>query len=42
MVKLIGWLVLGILRDKTMADKLMYNPNDDKQNNSYCRLQLVV
>ena len=22
----------GILRDKTMDDKLMYIPNDDKQN----------
>ena len=22
----------GILRAKTMADKLMYNPNDDTQN----------
>ena len=23
---------LGILRDKTMADRLMYIPNDDTQN----------
>ena len=29
-------------RDKTMADKLMYIPNDDKQNYPFCRLQLVV
>ncbi len=25
-----------------MADKLMYNPNDDTQNYPICRLQLVV
>ncbi len=25
-----------------MADKMMYIPNDDKQNYSFCRLQLVV
>ena len=29
-------------RDKTMADKLMYKPNDDTQNYLFCRLQLVV
>ena len=27
--------------DKTIADKLMYVPNDDTQNYSFCRLQLV-
>ena len=25
-----------------MADKLMYIPNDNKQNYPFCRLQLVV
>ena len=25
-----------------MDDKLMYIPNDDKQNYPFCRLQLVV
>ena len=34
--------VLRIYRDKTMADKLMYIPNDDAQNNPFCRLLLVV
>ena len=29
-------------RDKTMADKLMYIPNDFIQNCPFCRLQLVV
>ena len=28
-----------ILRDKTMADKLIYIPNDDTQNYPFCRLQ---
>ena len=28
--------------DKAMADKLLYIPNDDKQNYPFCRLQLVV
>ena len=32
----------GILRDKTMADKLMYIFNDDTQNYPSYRLQLVV
>ena len=27
---------------KTIADKLMYIPNNDKQNYPFCRLQLVV
>ena len=26
----------GILRDKTMVDRLMYFPNDDKQNYPFC------
>ena len=30
------------LRDKTIADKLMYIPNADTQNYPCCRLQLVV
>ena len=33
----------GILRDKkTVADILMYIPNDDTQQHPFCRLQLVV
>ena len=28
--------------DKTMVDKLMYIPNDNKQNYPFYRLQLVV
>ena len=31
-----------ILKDKKMADKLMYIPNNDTQNYPYCRLKLVV
>ena len=40
-----GWgdtLHLLILRDKTMADKLMYISNNDTQNNTFFRLKLVV
>ena len=29
-------------RDMTMADKLMYIPNDDTQNYLFCILQLIV
>ena len=29
-------IITGILRDKTMADKLLYIPNDDKQNYPFC------
>ena len=32
----------GIYRDRTMADKLMYIPNDDTHNYPFCKLQLVV
>ena len=32
----------GILMDKTIADKLMYMPNDDTQIYPFWRLQLVV
>ena len=32
----------GITRDKTMADKLMYIPNDDIKNYNICRIELVV
>ena len=32
----------GIYRDKTIADKLMYIPNNDTQNYLFFRLQLVV
>ena len=28
--------------NKTMADKFMFIPNDEIQNYSFCRLQLVV
>ena len=31
-----------IYRNKTVADKLMFIPNDDIQNYPFCRLQLVV
>ena len=31
-----------IQRDKTMVDKLMHIPNNDKQFYPFCRLQLVV
>ena len=30
------------LREKTMADKLIYIPNEDTQNYPFCRLLLVV
>ena len=30
------------LRDKTMVDKLMYVPMNDKNNNPFCRLQFMV
>ncbi len=32
----------GILRDKTMADKLIYIPNDDTKKYPFCRFKLVV
>ena len=32
----------GIWRDKTMADKLMYIPNDDIQNYNFWKLKSVV
>ena len=32
----------GTLRDKTMGDKLMYNPYYDKQNFPLLRLKLLV
>ena len=31
----------GILRDKTMDDKLIYIPNDDKQEYPICKLKLL-
>ena len=39
----LGWqgLAPGIWKDKTVADKLMYIPNDDKQNYPFYKLQLV-
>ena len=30
------------IKDKTMADRLMYIHNDDTQNHPFCRLQLMV
>ena len=38
----LGRIFTGILRDKTMADKLMYNSNKVTQNYPFCRLKLVV
>ena len=35
-------IFLWDVRDKTIAVKLMYIPNDETQNYSFCRLQLVV
>ena len=32
----------GIWKDKTIADKLMYIPNDDNQTYPFCRLKLVI
>ena len=32
----------GILRDKTMNDKLMCIPNYDKQNCTFCTIKLLV
>ena len=32
----------GTQRDKTLADKSMYIPNDDTQNYPFCTLKLVV
>ncbi len=29
------WISIGIYRDKTMADRLMYIPNDDTQITSF-------
>ena len=37
-----GTCFSGIYRDKTMADELMYIPNDDTQNYPICRLLLMV
>ena len=46
-VDLIFWLsekykIRGIYRDKTMGNKLVWIPNDDKQNHPFYRLQLVA
>ena len=35
-------IVAQLSYDKTMADKLIYFPNDKIQNFYFCRLQLVV
>ena len=34
--------ISGIKRNKTVADKLMYIPNDDTQNYYFYRSELVV
>ena len=34
--------LVEILRDTTMDDKFMYNPNDDKHNYPYCKLKSLV
>ena len=36
------WFIVRNYRDKTMADTLMYVPNDDTQNFLFCRLQLGI
>ena len=33
--------LVNSVASKTMADKLMYMPNDDTQNHSFCRLKAV-
>ena len=33
---------MKIYRDRTIAVKFMYIPNDDTQNYPFCKLQLVV
>ena len=38
----VGGIGSGILRDKTVGDNLFYKLNDDKQNNSLCKLKLLV
>jgi hypothetical protein len=35
-------IVTGIIMDKKLADKFMYIPNDNTQNYTFCRLNLVV
>ena len=35
-------ILTAILRDKTMAYKLMYIPDDDTQNYPFCRLKFVI
>ena len=35
-------VISGIVRDKTMDDKLIYIPNDDEHNYFICRLKLLV
>ena len=34
-------LIPGIYRDKTMGNKLIFIPSDDKQNKPLCRLKLL-
>ena len=38
----IKYILLIIIRDKTMADNLIYTHNDDTQNYPFCILQLIV
>ena len=35
-------IMSGVLGDKTMDDKLIYIPNDDKKYFPFCRLKLLV
>ena len=39
--KMLTFLKLKLRGDKTMADKLMYFSNHNKQNIFFCRIQLV-
>ena len=35
-------IAVQYIRDKTMADELMYIPNDNTQNHHFFRIQLVI
>ena len=39
---LIKFEYTGVLRDKTIQDKLIYIPNIDKQISNFCRSKLMV
>ena len=36
------WVVIHVLRDKTMDNELMHTPNCAKQNYLFCRSKLLV